>query len=262
MLTELSGLLSDAIAETLEDRVAIAFSGGVDSSLIATVAKGKADVELFTAGTAGSQDMGYAESVAKELGLPLIKCVMGEGEIVETYKQCHKICPNDFLKVELLVPVYRIAKEAAGRKHNVMLFGSGSEELFVGYERYYTYAQTGGDLNAYLQQEYHELHKKEIAWISRICRSFGIEARFPFYNRRLAQYVFGIPIELRMEEYELKKGILREAAAFLGVPALAVTRKKKALQYGSNVHKILIKQKGLPGMAKSEESYAKQTGKA
>jgi len=248
MLPELSKLISDAVMETLEDRIAVAFSGGVDSSLIATIAKNNAETELFTAGVAGAQDIWYAETVAKELRLPLIKCVMDEREVIEIYKECYKICPLDFLKAELLVPVYRIAKEAKERRHTAMLFGSGSEELFIGYEKHYAYAKTGGDLNAYLQQEYKELQKKEIAWISKVCRCFGIEARFPFYNSKLAQYVFNIPLELRMEGYELKKGILREAATFLGVPQIAVKRKKKALQYGSGIHKILLRQKDLPGM--------------
>jgi len=52
-----------------------------------------------------------------------------------------------------------------------------------------------------------------------------------------------------MEDYELKKGVLREAASFLGVPQIAIKRKKRALQYGSGIHKILLKEKNLPGMS-------------
>jgi len=246
-MLELADILRDSVLQTLEDRVSVAFSGGVDSSLIAKVAKEKAEVELFTAGTENSEDVEYAEKVARELELPLFKCIMSEEEIIETYKNCYKACPADFLKVELLVPIYRIAKEASERKHKVMLFGSGSEELFVGYERYYKYPKE--ELDSYLKKEYKELQKREIHWISRICRLFDIEARFPFYNNKLAEHVFNIPIEIRMEDYELKKGVLREAASFLGVPQIAIKRKKRALQYGSGIHKILLKEKNLPGMA-------------
>ena len=60
-----------------------------------------------------------------------------------------------------------------------------------------------------------------------------------------------IPLAVRMEDRELKKGPLREAAHFLGVPEIAVKRKKKAFQYGSGVHKILIKEFGQKAVAQA-----------
>ena len=44
-----------------------------------------------------------------------------------------------------------------------------------------------------------------------------------------------------MAERELKKGILRDAGKLLGVPEIALKRKKRAMQYGSGIHKILLK---------------------
>ena len=64
MILELSDLIKSSIQQSLEDKVAISFSGGVDSTLIATVAKKHADVELFSAGVEGSQDLEYAEKAA------------------------------------------------------------------------------------------------------------------------------------------------------------------------------------------------------
>ena len=241
MIPELSKLLISSIEKTLEDRVAIAFSGGLDSSLIAHIAKRSADVELFCCGTEKSEDIIYAEKAAGLLGLSLYKSTLSEQEILELYKKCHTIVPNDLLKVELLVPVYKVAEEAKKRDHSVLLFGSGSEELFVGYERYYRYKEEGKDLDAILQEEFKTLVNREIAWVKKVCYKLGLEARFPFYNQQLADFVFKIPLELRMEEKELKKGLLREAAKLLSLPDLMVQRKKRAMQYGSGVHKILLK---------------------
>jgi asparagine synthase (glutamine-hydrolysing) len=53
--------------------------------------------------------------------------------------------------------------------------------------------------------------------------------------------MFAIPLDMRMEDRELKKGLLREAAKMLGLTDIAVKRKKRAMQYGSGIHKILLK---------------------
>ena len=241
MIPELSGLLKNAIMQTLDDRVAVAFSGGIDSSLIAHIAKQHSEVGLFTCGTEKSEDMFYAEQAAKLLKLPLDKSIINEEEIIATYEKCYNTVPNDLLKVELLVPVWKVAEAAKKQEHKILLFGSGSEELFVGYERYYTYNAEGKDLDELLQKEFETLREREISWVKKVCYKLGIEARFPFYNKELADYVFRIPLEMRMEDKELKKGLLREAAKMLGLPELMRTRKKRAMQYGSGVHKILLK---------------------
>src|SRR3989338_8899361 len=241
MIPELAALLKKAVEKTLEDRVAIAFSGGIDSSLIAQVAKGHSDVELFICGTATSEDLAYARKVAYLLKLPLQECIVDEKEVLNLYELCFRAVPGDLLKVELLVPAYKIAEEARKRDHRELLFGSASEELLVGYERYYRYAKEGKDLDRILEEEFNTLKNRDISATKKICWKQDMEARFPFYNEELAQLVFSVPLERRMENYELKKGLLREAGKLLGLPEAALQRKKRAMQYGSGIHKILLK---------------------
>lgn len=241
MIPEISELLKDAILATLEERVAISFSGGIDSTLIAKIAKGASDVELFTAGMKGSPDIEAAEKVATELSLPLEKVVLSDKEILDLYGKCYALVPGKLLKVELLVPVYAIVECASKKKHSCVLFGSGAEELFVGYTRYYAYFKEGNDLDKLLKEEFSTLPHREIAWIKKVCRKFSMDARFPFHNKKLADFMFSIPLEKRMEDEELKKGLLREAASLLKVPSIAVKRRKQAMQYGSGIHKVLLK---------------------
>lgn len=240
MSLRLAELISSSVEKVLEDRVAVAFSGGVDSTTIAAIARKYATVELFSAGTPGSEDLEYAEKVAASLCLPLHKVILGQQCILDAYAQCHAMLPLDLLKLEILVPVYCVAEAAAEKGHKVLLFGSGAEELFIGYERYYAYREEGKDLDALLKDEFRTLGQRDIGWVKKICRKFGVEARFPFYVPELARFMFSVPLEERMDGRELKKGILREAAKLLGAPELAVRRKKKAMQYGSGVHKILM----------------------
>jgi asparagine synthase (glutamine-hydrolysing) len=241
MILPLSELISRAVEQALEDRVAISFSGGLDSTVIAAIARKHADVELFTAGVEGSEDVEYADKAASALGLPLTVVRIGEEKAMSAYARCHSILPMDFLKLEILVPVHCVAEAAASKNHKVLLFGSAAEELFAGYDRYYVGRDEGKDIDALLREEFRTLPQRDIAYVKKVCRSLGLDSRFPFYNKDLADMMFAVPIEERMDDRALKKGILREAAKLLGVPAIVIGRKKKAMQYGSGVHKMLFR---------------------
>lgn len=240
MSLRLAELISSSVEKSLEDRVAVAFSGGVDSATIASIAKKNATVELFSAGMPGSEDLEYAEKVAASLALPLHKVVLSRECVMEAYARCHALLPLDLLKLEILVPAYCVAEAAAKKGHRVLLFGTGAEELFVGYDRYYIYLSEGGDVDSLLREEFRTLPQRDLGWVKKVCRSVGVEARFPFYTPELASFMFSVPLEERMDGRELKKGILREAARMLGTPALAAGRRKKAMQYGSGVHKVFM----------------------
>jgi asparagine synthase (glutamine-hydrolysing) len=239
MILPLSALISRAVEQTLEDRIAVAFSGGLDSTIIATIAKKHAKVELFVAGTEKCDDIQVAGKVAQELGLPLHKIILDEEKIMDAYAKCYSMLKLDLMKLEILVPVYCVAKAAAEKNHKAMLFGSGAEELFVGYKRYFEY--NGDALDSVLKEEYHALPQRDIGWVKKVCRNFDIDARFPFYDQKLAETVFAIPLNERMHDPVLKKIVLREAGKMLGVPETALKRKKKAMQYGAGVNKIIHK---------------------
>jgi len=244
MIPELADLLKDSVLETLEDKVSVSFSGGIDSTIIASVARKAADVKLYTVGMIGAKDVLCSDEVAKILSLPIENVFMDEKEILETFDKCYNIVPNNILKVELLVPVYKAAQKASEQGQEIILFGAAAEELFVGYERYYHYLEEGKDLDKILQEEFRTLDKREIGWINKVCREFSIEARYPFHNRKLADFVFSVPLERRMENRELKKGLLREAATLLQIPSVSLKRKKQAMQYGSGIHKVLMRHAG------------------
>ncbi len=247
MVSTLAKLLDQAIRTSVSDleanwmKVGIAFSGGLDSSVLATVAKKYAEVELFTAGVAGSQDLEAAQMIANELSLPLFKTIIDQKLAIETYREVHKLLPLDRLKIEILIPVHLVAEAASKQKpkHNLMLFGAAAEELFVGYKRYFDYLDEGKDLERILHEEYTNLPNRELAWISKICSRFDIEARAPFYNQRLADHMFSTSLAERIADCKLRKCLLRNAAREFKVPEQAVNRKKKAMQYGSGVHKLI-----------------------
>ena len=241
MIVELAKALEKSVQESLEDRVAVSFSGGLDSSTLAAIAKKWSEVGLFTAGLDGSEDLEAAGKVAGELGLRLEKIVLDEKAVLDIYAKIYSFYPGSMLKIEIGVPIYACCSEAARAGYGAILFGSGSEELFVGYERYYRYAEEGKDLDAILKKEFGELGSGDVAMIKKIAYRCGLEARFPFCSKNVAELAFSVPLEEWMADMELKKGMLREAGKLLGVPKTALERRKKAAQYGSGVHKVIMR---------------------
>ena len=239
MASKLAGLFVDAVRNNCQGEIAILFSGGLDSTAIATVAKQFTTPLLITAGIEGSADLEAARSIAAELGLPHKEVVLSEEEIIKVYKKCYKIRRGDLLKVELMVPVFSCCREAARAGKWRILTGSGAEELFIGYDRYFKHK--GKKLQKLLEKEIVQLPSGDCEAQDLVAKNFGMRAAYPFLYPPFVQEVLATPFSERLGTREHKKPLLRKIAAELGVPRDAIDRKKKAMQYGSGVHKILLR---------------------
>jgi asparagine synthase (glutamine-hydrolysing) len=124
--------------------IGIFLSGGIDSSLIASVAAEKCNLKL-NAFTIGFSEKSYNEIdntriVANRLGLSLQEMILSENEI---YKEIDHIM--SFLDEPLFdysaIPLYFVSKMA--RSHvKTVVGGEGGDELFGGYQTHYLYRIT------------------------------------------------------------------------------------------------------------------------
>ena len=239
MVSRLAELFTEAVKNTCQGEIAILFSGGLDSAAIATVARQYAHPLLITAGIEGSSDLEAARKIAAELGLAHKEVVLTEEEIIKVYKKCYKIRRGDMLKVELMVPVFSCCREAARAGKWRIVTGSGAEELFIGYNRYFKYK--GARLKKLLEKEIAKLPLGDCEAQDLIAKNFGMRVAYPFLYPPFVSEVLATPISERLGTINDKKPLLRKIAAELGVPQDAIVRKKKAMQYGSGVHKILLR---------------------
>ncbi|MCX6773022.1 MAG: asparagine synthase C-terminal domain-containing protein [Candidatus Micrarchaeota archaeon] len=239
-IKKLAALFTEGVKNTCQGEVAILFSGGLDSATIATVAKMFTSAPLLvTAGIEGSADLISARKIAAELNLPHKEVILTEEEIIQVYKKCYKIRNGDMLKVELMVPVFSCCREAARAGKWRILSGSGAEELFIGYDRYFK--KKGKVLEKQLAKEIKELPNGDCGSQELVAKNFGMHAGWPFLYPPFLNEVLSLPLKDRLGTRESKKPLLRAIAAELGVPQDAIDRRKKAMQYGSGVHKILVK---------------------
>ena len=236
------GLFEEAVRKRVPDRkVGLLFSGGVDSTLLAMILKRqKVDFTCYTAALESekeAEDAVYARMAAKELGLKLKVITIKLSEVEECLS---KIVPliedSNVVKVGVALPFYLCCKEAQKDGVKVMLSGLGSEEIFAGYERHKQSANVNKECYSGLLKMYErDLYRDDV-----ITMANSIELRVPYLDKKLVDYALKIPSRYKLSEKQ-NKLILRDAAAYLGMPEIFAQRKKRAAQYGSRFDRAIAK---------------------
>ncbi|MEM5804747.1 MAG: asparagine synthase C-terminal domain-containing protein [Candidatus Aenigmatarchaeota archaeon] len=227
--TELLGLLTNAIAGTKERNIAIAFSGGLDSAVIAKIASERMRATLYTAGATGCKDFAAAESAAKMLGLPLRKIEPSEAEVAEASQELAKTIRTDNLLIlSYTLPLWFVCRSCS---ETAVVSGQGADELFGGYAKYQRSADAAGEMRR-------DLEKLASGGLEqKIASHFGKKLILPFLDRAVIRFSTALPLERKISGGR-NKIILREAAEMLDLGLIA-QRPKKAAQYGSGIAKVL-----------------------
>ncbi|MCD6522726.1 MAG: asparagine synthetase B [Candidatus Diapherotrites archaeon] len=236
-------LLKDLIIRAVDKRTkdikkaALLFSGGVDSTLLALLLSDRIKLTCYTAGFSGAPDITWAEKVAEEMGLKLniVEMEATEGlvkNVVDT------IDTTNVMKVGVAMPVYVCCR---GCEENVMFSGVGSEEIFAGYERHIKALEEGwAGMQKEMWKGIETMWERDLQRDDLAASAFSIELRAPFVDRYVIEEAMKIHPSLKYNG-KMKKVVLRKIAKELGVPEEVCKRPKKAAQYGSYSHKIIVK---------------------
>ncbi|MBM4241324.1 MAG: asparagine synthase (glutamine-hydrolyzing) [Euryarchaeota archaeon] len=227
-------------------QVGIIFSGGIDSTLIAAISN-ELGIEtiLYSVGHEDSIDLKFAKKVARDIGLALhIKTVTVED--VRSYLPLVLNAIEEFniMKIGVGMPAYIASKMAHNNGLKVMLSGQGADELFGGYHRYLKlYHEKGETAQEDLKEDILNLYHVNLQRDDAVTMANSVELRVPYLDLDIINIAMNIPMKYKIKDSndKLRKCILREVAAEFGVPKMIVERPKKAAQYGSGIHKMLIK---------------------
>lgn len=250
-------LLEHSVRERVSGlkEVVIAFSGGLDSSIIATLAKKTcSNVILVHVSLENEPEVEYAKQAAEELKLPLYFYLCTEHEVLQTIpKVIGAIEEPQPVKVSIGIPIYWTAEKTAKMGCRVMLAGQGADELFGGYKRYLDeYLRSGSErVKKAIFNDIIGLYKDNLERDSKICNHLNVELRLPFATIDMAKFAIDLPLELKMERTSntLRKLVLRRVAKNLMLPQTIVERPKRAIQYATGINKALkkiAKQEGIP----------------
>lgn len=247
------------------DRLAVAFSGGLDSSLVAALAKqAGCGVELVSVGLSGSIELSTAEKYADQLDLPVAMETFSLDSLEHYIRRVVWLIeePN-LMKVSIAIPLHWAAMVAAQRGFRTMLCGQGSDELYGGYYRYARTLDSRGRraLESELYRSVVNSHVVNYERDDQATAPFGIELRTPFADSAVVTFSLTIPSELKVRKGNdlTRKWVLRTVAQTLGMPEDIVWRRKKAIQHGTGVESAirkLAKQNGLNADAYLERTHA------
>ena len=246
-------LIEDSIYNRIKglNHVGLVFSGGVDSTIIATLLKKYRQnhdigITLYTVGDKDSKDLKYSKKVAKQLNLPLKSQVIDESNVRDSLTPVlEAIEEANLMKVGVGMTLFLASKLTANDGINVVLTGQGADELFAGYNRYLATLKIGGKTG--LQREL--IHDIEFCYDvnlerdAKIANASGVQIRVPYLDEKLINFSLNIPIKYKIDNNEdnLRKRILRDLAIDIGIDEKVAMRPKKAAQYGSGINKILKK---------------------
>ncbi len=227
---------SDATAES----VAVAFSGGVDS---AVVAAGLPDAPLYVAGFEGCHDVAAARDAAAAMGRAADLTVV---EI--THADLRRVVPlvvdatgrSNPMDVSIAVPLFCVAERAAADGYDHLAVGQGADELFGGYAKLVdpddddrVAADTVRGARREVVLSLPDQLPRDVATL----RAAGVEPVTPLLHDDVVAAALRLPGSLLATETE-RKIALRRAADGL-VPDTVRTADKKAVQYGTYVSREL-----------------------
>ena len=238
-----TALVSAVRKRMLAERpVAALLSGGVDSSLIASlVAKqlrdaGAPPLKTFSIGMEGSKDLVYAKMVAEWIGSVHHEIVLGKNDFLRAIPEViHTIESFDTTTVRASVGNWLVAREVAKQSDCKVVFnGDGSDEVFGSYLYFYNAPHDSG-YEEEVSRLLGEIHLFDVLRSDRTISCHGLEPRTPFLDKQFVNVARSIATEwLRPQKGGLpEKWILRRAFDDgITLPQEVLWRRKEAFSDG------------------------------
>lgn len=227
------------------NRVGIIFSGGIDSLIIAWLAKKMVkEVICYTGGVHGSSDIVFARQIAKKLDLKLRVNELTNDEVEQLIPEIiDTIEDTNAGQIEVAIPVYAAVKLAHEDGINVMLTGQGADELFGGYAWYAKVLEKEGyqKLREHMTEDLLLLYRETLEREDKITMAHSIEMREPFLDMKVIRLSMQMDLKLNVKGVEdtFGKHVHRKLAQRLGIPRNIAYRIKEAAQHGSGMHNVV-----------------------
>lgn len=240
--------LDAATADVIGDRqiVAVAYSGGLDSSLVAAIARKRADVRCYAACTQTSRDHECVLSYADEQGLDAELMLLSADDVKRIAAVAVGVLgAADPLSIAYTIPLLAVLDSV---KEDVVLTGGIADELFAGYAKYASDACPERQMRIDLEKALLEYESVRL-----YAKKNRIDLASPYADRRVIEVANSMRLQDKIGATG-RKLALRRLAADLGLRSH--DRPKKAAQYSSGVMKEMKRLAREDGKALNEWTRA------
>ena len=248
-LYNIYALLCKAVVKRVENTerpVACLLSGGLDSSLVASIAarhlhqKG-VSLETYSIGLEGSEDLKYAAKVADHIKSKHTQIICTEDDFINSIPDVIKdIESYDTTSVRASVGNWNVGKYI--KEHSearVVLNGDGADELMGGY-LYFHACPNSLEFSDECMRLLQNIHQFDVLRSDKSIASHGLEPRTPFLDIDFTSYYLRIPPDIRchkkiQSENRPEKYLIREAFGYIApelLPSEILYRKKEAFSDG------------------------------
>jgi len=246
--------LCDAVkkrALNTERPIACLLSGGLDSSLITALVNNfykmehglDKQIETYSIGLKGSEDLKYAKIVADYLGTKHTEIIVTEKEMFDVIPEViYAIESYDTTSIRASIGNYLLGKYISKNSHAKVIFnGDGSDELSGGY-LYMKNCPDCIEFDCETRRLLKDIHLFDVLRSDKCISSHGLEPRTPFLDKTFVNYYLSIPQKERFEQNKIiEKFLIRNSFTYANfedvygkqiLPDEILWRKKEAFSDG------------------------------
>ncbi len=212
------------------EALAVLYSGGIDSSLLAWELRRRPELTLCTVGRPGSPDLLAGQRGAGLLDLPWRGIAIDGGDVHDASLRFVEELGGVPWVVRTVLLSLALAIERAPA--DTLVCGQGADELFLGYAHYAGMSSAEAEIR--VRADLDRLLAVDWPRTRRIAERTGKEIVAPFLAPGFIESALSVPIARRLPATNPKR-LFREWSILRGVPAELAGRRKRAIQYGTGV---------------------------
>lgn len=212
-------------------KVGFLLSGGLDSSLVCSIAQSRSEtpIKTFAIGmSTDAIDLKYAREVADYIGSDHTEVIITKEDVLDALETVVKLLGTyDITTIRASMGMYLLCKAIHEQTDiRVLLTGEISDELF-GY-KYTDFAPSAQEFQKESVKRVSELHMYDVLRADRCISSNSLEARVPFGDLDFVKYVMAVDPEMKLNKYNKGKYLLRHAFEGDYLPHSILYREKAA----------------------------------